>query len=153
VVDSSVYNEQASRDMSKKSTHLVILLIGAVALSLILLLVTNVIHKSNIKNIILVSTPLLCSSLPNFDPGPNPISQITDLDPTIPIDSKPDYIIKHLNGGYESIYYSTEEQLTDYLKTLKVGYCLASSAPPACLVGHYPGEPPGRKPCIVPTPK
>jgi hypothetical protein len=92
-----------------------------------------------------------CSSTPNFDPGPHTMSRVIDLDPSIPIESKPSFVIKRANGNYEMIYYSVEEQIVKYFEALKEKYCLVVSSPPTCLMGHYPGEPPGREPCIVPT--
>ena len=100
-----------------------------------------------------ITTPGWCSSTPNHDPGPFSYSKVTDLDPTIPIESKPSYMIEHNNGKYELIYFSTEEQLANYFQTLQGSYCRLGSAPPACLMGHYPDEPPGREPCVVPTNK
>ncbi len=115
-----------------------------------------------------INTPVFCTSMPFYDPsqyviapttfpratGPKvKFAQVIDLDPTIPDDSKAALVIRRLNGDYEYALYSTEEQKEEYLKSLHVGDCWATSIPPACLMGHFPGEPPGRKPCVVPTPK
>ena len=93
----------------------------------------------------------ICSSTPGYDSGPHTMDKITDLDPTFPEDSKAGFIIKHLNDTYEEIDFSTQEQLEKYLKSLS-NYCLVTDFPPSCLMGHFPGEPPGRKPCTIPTP-
>jgi hypothetical protein len=115
-----------------------------------------------------LNTPFFCTSMPFYDPGQYVIApttypqatgpklkfaQVIDLDPTIPDDSKAAVVIRRLNGDYEYAVYSTEEQKEEYLKSLHVGDCWTTSIPPACLMGHFPGEPPGRKPCTVPTPK
>jgi hypothetical protein len=115
-----------------------------------------------------LNTPVFCTSMPFYDPsqyviypttfpqatGPKvKFAQVIDLDPTIPDDSKAALGVRRLNGDYEYALYSTEEQKDEYLKSLHVGDCWATSIPPGCLMGHFPGEPPGRKPCTVPTPK
>ncbi len=115
-----------------------------------------------------LNTPVFCISMPFYDPGqyviaPTTLPQATgpkvkfadviDLDPTIPDDSKWALVIRRLNGDYEYAAYSTEEQKEEYVKSLHVGDCWSTTIPPPCLMGHFPGEPPGRKPCTVPTPK
>jgi hypothetical protein len=115
---------------------------------ILLLLVTILSIKSSKDNSAYINTLLKCE----FDPGPIKASQFIDLDPTIPHDSKPTFLIKRANGDYEMISFSTDEQIVKYLKTLKENFCFVASFLPACMVGHYAGEPPGREPCIVPTP-
>jgi hypothetical protein len=80
------------------------------------------------------------------------MDKIKDLDLTFPADSKAGVIIKYLDDTYEEIDFSTQEQLEKYLKSLNNNYCLVTDFPPSCLMGHFPGEPPGRKPCTSPTP-
>jgi len=95
----------------------------------------------------------LCSSTPGHDLGSHQIAKVTDLDPTFPSDSKGALLIKHQDNNYEEIDYSTDEQIKKYSNSFKSGDCLAAILPPACMVGHYPGEPPGRKPCTIPPPR
>ena len=94
----------------------------------------------------------LCISTPGYDSGPFTMDKITDLDPTFPEDSKAGFVIKHLDDTYEEIDFSTQEQLENYLKSLDNDYCLVTDFPPGCATGHFAGEPPGRKPCTIPTP-
>ncbi len=115
-----------------------------------------------------LSTPVFCSNMPFYDPSQDVVAPTTfpqatgpklrfarviDLDPTIPDDSKGALVVRRVNGDYEYALHATEEQKEGYLKSLHVGDCWRTSVLPACLLGHFPGEPPGRKPCVVPTPK
>jgi hypothetical protein len=124
-------------------------LVGLIlALSILILLVGNrLIASQNIP--FLTGTPPLC----NDGPGPHIASRFVDLDPSIDMESKIEMYVKRLDGQYEMVFASTEEQMNNYFKTLRVGECWLGAAPPTCMMGHYPGEPPGRKPCTVPTPK
>jgi hypothetical protein len=100
---------------------------------------------------LLRGTPPYCNNIV-VGPGAYVESRIVDLDPTIDIDSKASAMIRRFSGEWERVYYSRTEQMNDYLKTLRLGECWSGGVPPACVMGHYPGEPPGRKPCTYPTP-
>ncbi len=84
--------------------------------------------------------------------GPNISSRIVDLDPTIPLDSKASFSISLTNRTSVEILFSNESQVLEYLRELDNFSCFFGNAPPGCMMGHYPGEPPGRKPCTFPTP-
>ena len=114
------------------------------------------------------NTPVFCMSMPFYDPGQFVVvptiypqtagpkvkfAAVIDLDPTIPEDSKATVLIRRLDGEYEYAFYATQEQREGYLKSLHIGDCLVNDISPACLAGHFPGEPPGRRPCTLPTPK
>jgi hypothetical protein len=107
---------------------------------------------------ILLETPPLLQGMPPYcnnivvGPGAYIESRIVDLDPSIDAESKASAMIRRFNGEWERVYYSRTEQMNDYLKTLRLGECWSGGIPPACIMGHYPGEPPGRKPCTYPTP-
>ena len=126
-----------------------LLLVGCVILLPLVVFLINRFVSSN-EGLDVRKTPI-CSSTPGFDTGPHTMDKVTDLDPTFPEDSKGRFVIYHLDDTYEAIDFSTGEQLEKYLKSLN-NYCLVTNFPPDCLMGHYPGEPPGRKPCTVPTP-
>jgi len=133
-----------------RSLKTLLLLVGCVIL---LLLVVFFINRpvSLYEGFDLRKIPI-CGSTPGFDTGPHPMDKITDLDPTFPEDSKGRFVIYHLDDTFEAIDFTTDEQLEKYLKSLNNNYCLVTDFPPSCLMGHFPGEPPGRKPCTVPTP-
>jgi hypothetical protein len=126
-----------------------LLLVGCVIVLLLVVFLINRLISSD-EGFDLQKLPI-CSSTPGYDSGPHTMDKITDLDPTFPEDSKAGFIIKHLDDTYEEIDFSTQEQLEKYLKSLN-NYCLVTDFPPACAMGHFPGEPPGRKPCTIPTP-
>jgi hypothetical protein len=126
------------------------LLIGCVILLLLVDFFINRLGSSD-EGFDLQKLPI-CSRTPGFDSGPHTMDKIKDLDPTFPADSKAGFIIKYLDDTYEEIDFSTQEQLEKYLKSLNNNYCLVTDFPPSCLMGHFPGEPPGRKPCTIPTP-
>ena len=93
-----------------------------------------------------------CASLPGYEPsGPFIPSRIVDLDPSIPRDSKGDFLIILTNKQKVDIYFATDSQIDEYLKELNNIDCFFQSFPPDCMTGHYPGEPPGFKTCTVPT--
>jgi hypothetical protein len=137
--------------MKNKFFFTVFFILLTIGIFLILLFVLSRWINPVLESTSTITTPGWCSSTPNHDPGPHTNFKVTDLDPTIPIESKPAYVIEHENGEYELIYYSTEEQLDDYFKKLQGSYSLSGNAPPTCMMGHYPGEPPGREPCVIPT--
>ncbi len=93
----------------------------------------------------------VCACVQELDPGPYECSETVDLDPSFPEDSKGSTNIRKNDGQIICFYYATAEQRNEYLRTLPPGSCLLSGAPPGCLIGHYPGEPPGRPTCTVPT--
>ena len=128
-----------------------LLLVGCVILLLLVVFFMNRLSYSGEEFASYLQKLPICSGTPGFDTGPHTIDKITDLDPTFPEDSKAGFVIYHLDDTFEEIDYSSDAQLEKYLKSLK-NYCLVTDFPPACLMGHYPGEPPGRKPCTVPTP-
>lgn len=68
----------------------------------------------------------------------NTVDKTTDLDPSIPMDSKASYIIRHVNDTNEVIFYSTNVQVSDYLRTINDHFCILAGFPPTCTMGHQP---------------
>ena len=90
------------------------------------------------------NAPPLCPGVagqPAPNPGPHAFGRITDLVPRIPNDRKPALALKRHDGSYEEVFL-TDDLVATYLSNLAPGDCLLSYSPPACLMGHYPGEDP-----------
>lgn len=128
-----------------------LLLVGCVILLLLVVFFMNRLSYSDEEFASYLQKLPICSRTPGFDTGPHSIDKITDLDPTLPVDSKAGLVIYHLDNTFEEIDYASDTRLEKYLKSLN-NFCLVTDFPPACLMGHYPGEPPGRKRCTVATP-
>lgn len=128
----------------------ILLVFVAIILSIVLLLFVAI-RVTPLENLPApLNTLPICSSMPNYTPEQGVIkpSRVIDLDPTTPMDSKAATIIRRWNGEYEEAFYSTMEQDDEYRKTFRLGDCLWGGIPPACIMGHFPNEPP-RTPCAV----
>ena len=79
----------------------------------------------------------LCTCVEGYEPGDgSPADQEIDLDPSTDPGSKPGEFLVKQNGERILVWYSTQEQLYEYLTRLEPGNCIATSARPWCLSGR-----------------
>jgi hypothetical protein len=150
--------EGGHRMNKRKIGFAYLLLLPVLILILIVLILLTLanrapVYSTNFTNISgFVKSVRLCSDFPSYETRPVKPDRIVDLDPTIPQDSKATFDILLTDQKKVEIYFTTESQIIAYLKEIDNVDCFLGDSPPFCTMGHYPDEPPGRQPCIVPTP-